>query len=239
MHGATNCRPSACTDGAVSLTQACMAAVAPRTENSQYAGMSSDRRRPAYFFEPSYLIMRSQVDEPHERSGIAAGYCRRNFARHIARQSPARAQQRACAGIVLARAGAAAASRRAGIPGATNQETSTPSCWPSIRTPTTTARISSGSARAIRALSMSTGLWSRRPRADAAMRARLYDDLFEHAVAAGHDRVVCEVNMQPPNPASDAFHAALGFVEVGTASVYDGSRTVRYLSCALREPPAV
>jgi uncharacterized protein len=30
--------------------------------------------------------------------------------------------------------------------------------------------------------------------------------------------------------APGAFHAALGFVEVGTASVYDGSRTVRYLS---------
>jgi len=61
----------------------------------------------------------------------------------------------------------------------------------------------------------------------------LYDDLFENAVAAGHERVVCEVNTQPPNPASDAFHAALGFVEVGTASVYDDSRTVRYLSRAL------
>jgi predicted GNAT superfamily acetyltransferase len=59
---------------------------------------------------------------------------------------------------------------------------------------------------------------------------RLYDDLFEHAVRIGHDRVVCEVNQNPPNPASDAFHAALGFVEVGIASVYDGSRTVRYLS---------
>jgi predicted GNAT superfamily acetyltransferase len=61
----------------------------------------------------------------------------------------------------------------------------------------------------------------------------LYDDLFKHAVAASHERVVCEVNTEPPNPASDAFHAALGFVEVGTASVYDGSRTVRYLSRAL------
>ena len=61
----------------------------------------------------------------------------------------------------------------------------------------------------------------------------LYDDLFEHAVATGHARVVCEVNTQPPNPGSDAFHAALGFVEVGAASIYDGSRTVRYLSRAL------
>ena len=62
---------------------------------------------------------------------------------------------------------------------------------------------------------------------------RLYGDLFEHAVRAGHDRVVCEVNTIPPNPASDAFHAALGFVEVGTASIHGGSRTVRYLSQTL------
>ncbi|MDP3239499.1 MAG: GNAT family N-acetyltransferase, partial [Reyranella sp.] len=47
---------------------------------------------------------------------------------------------------------------------------------------------------------------------------RLYEDLFRVANDAGHDRVVCEVNSDPPNPASDAFHAALGFVEVGQAS---------------------
>ena len=62
---------------------------------------------------------------------------------------------------------------------------------------------------------------------------RLYDDLFEHAARAGHDHVVCEVNKTPPNPASDAFHAALGFVEVGSDSVHGGSRTVRYLSHTL------
>jgi predicted GNAT superfamily acetyltransferase len=48
---------------------------------------------------------------------------------------------------------------------------------------------------------------------------QLYHDLFEHALRAGHERVVCEVNSTPPNPKSDAFHAALGFVEVGTGSV--------------------
>jgi uncharacterized protein len=63
---------------------------------------------------------------------------------------------------------------------------------------------------------------------------RLYDDLFKRAIEAGHDRVVCEVNMQPPNPASDAFHAALGFVEVGSAAIHDGKRTVRYLSRELQ-----
>lgn len=55
----------------------------------------------------------------------------------------------------------------------------------------------------------------------------LYDALFERARAAGHGRVVCEVNADPPNPASDAFHAALGFGEVGTALLPNG-KTVRY-----------
>jgi len=62
---------------------------------------------------------------------------------------------------------------------------------------------------------------------------RLYQDLFEHAARAGHGLVFCEVNSRPPNPESDAFHAALGFVEVGAATVYNGSRTVRYLSRTL------
>ena len=59
---------------------------------------------------------------------------------------------------------------------------------------------------------------------------RLYDDLFHHARRAGHQRVVCEVNREPPNPASDAFHAALGFSEVGLAAIHGGAKTVRYLS---------
>ena len=58
----------------------------------------------------------------------------------------------------------------------------------------------------------------------------LYQDLFEHAEKAEYDRVVCEVNSRPPSPASDAFHAALGFVEVGAASIHEGRKTVRYLS---------
>lgn len=63
----------------------------------------------------------------------------------------------------------------------------------------------------------------------------LYGALFAHAAAAGHARVVCEVNLDPPNPASDAFHAALGFAEVGTGVLADGLKTVRYLSRAIGE----
>jgi len=59
---------------------------------------------------------------------------------------------------------------------------------------------------------------------------RLYADLIRCAAAGGHDVVVCEVNSQPPNPVSDAFHAALGFTEVGTASIHGGGKTVRYLA---------
>jgi predicted GNAT superfamily acetyltransferase len=66
---------------------------------------------------------------------------------------------------------------------------------------------------------------------------RLYQDLFEQAAKASHERVVCEVNISPPNPASDAFHAAMGFVEVGSAGVHDGSKIVRYLSRALTASP--
>lgn len=62
---------------------------------------------------------------------------------------------------------------------------------------------------------------------------RLYDDLFRAASEAGHDRVVCEVNSDPPNPASDAFHASLGFVDVGHATIHDGKKTVRYLARSL------
>ena len=53
--------------------------------------------------------------------------------------------------------------------------------------------------------------------------------------AAGHERVVCEVNADPPNPVSDAFHAALGFAEVGSARLSGTplssmGKTVRYFS---------
>jgi predicted GNAT superfamily acetyltransferase len=67
---------------------------------------------------------------------------------------------------------------------------------------------------------------------------RLYQDLFEHAVRSGHQQVFCEVNSSPSNPQSDAFHAALGFAEVGSASIPDG-RTVRYLSRQLATPSAI
>ena len=58
---------------------------------------------------------------------------------------------------------------------------------------------------------------------------RLYEVLFGEALRRGHDRVVCEVNLDPPNAASDAFHAALGSAEIGGATIHGGRKTVRYL----------
>lgn len=61
---------------------------------------------------------------------------------------------------------------------------------------------------------------------------RLYEDLFEQTKQAGHSVIGCEVNLDPPNPGSDAFHASLGFAEVGRATLANG-KTVRYLEMAL------
>ncbi len=58
----------------------------------------------------------------------------------------------------------------------------------------------------------------------------LYEDLLQHAQRAGFDLVVCEVNCVPSNPGSDAFHAALGFVEVGRADLIGRNEVVRYLA---------
>jgi predicted GNAT superfamily acetyltransferase len=63
---------------------------------------------------------------------------------------------------------------------------------------------------------------------------RLYEDLFARAEAAGHDVVTCEVNLDPPNPTSDAFHAALGFLEVGEALIHGGKKAVRYYARQLK-----
>lgn len=59
---------------------------------------------------------------------------------------------------------------------------------------------------------------------------RLYEALFEQARQAGHTIVTCEVNAEPANPASDAFHASLGFAEVGDAVIHGGKKTVRYFA---------
>ena len=63
----------------------------------------------------------------------------------------------------------------------------------------------------------------------------LYQDLFRIAEAQGTSRVLCEVNSDPPNPASDAFHASLGFEALGEAWLPDRRKTVRYLARSLSD----
>jgi predicted GNAT superfamily acetyltransferase len=62
----------------------------------------------------------------------------------------------------------------------------------------------------------------------------LYGELITAAARARHVLIGCEVNVEPPNPASDALHAALGFSEVGRAILPGGAKRVRYL---IREVP--
>ncbi len=66
----------------------------------------------------------------------------------------------------------------------------------------------------------------------------LYRDLIEAARASGRRLLCCEVNVDPPNPASDGFHAAMGFSEVGRARLRDRGKTVRYLTLPLVSPPS-
>jgi len=65
---------------------------------------------------------------------------------------------------------------------------------------------------------------------------RLYETLFTAAQAAAHTHAVCEVSADPPNPASDAFHATMGFSEVGAARIHGGTKHVRYFARDVRQP---
>ena len=56
----------------------------------------------------------------------------------------------------------------------------------------------------------------------------LYDSVFAAAEAARFSRVVCEINMDPPNPASTRFHEALGFHQVGQGTLDRNGKTVGY-----------
>lgn len=56
--------------------------------------------------------------------------------------------------------------------------------------------------------------------------AALYRRLFDRARADAIPVVVCEYNLEPPNPASAAFHARFGFAEVGQRAYGDGVRRV-------------
>ncbi|UCR89734.1 GNAT family N-acetyltransferase [Mycetocola spongiae] len=58
----------------------------------------------------------------------------------------------------------------------------------------------------------------------------LYRAVFAAAVAAGLAEITCEVNLEPPNPRSLAFHQRLGFHRVGTQSTKNNSVVVALLA---------
>lgn len=61
----------------------------------------------------------------------------------------------------------------------------------------------------------------------------LYEAVFELARAHGLREVTCEVNLDPPNPESLAFHARLGFERVGEQPTKNGSVTVALLAAVV------
>lgn len=54
----------------------------------------------------------------------------------------------------------------------------------------------------------------------------MYEDLFAFARTNDWHRVVCEFDVEPPNPVSAAFHARFGFHEIGTQWVRGGKKRV-------------
>ena len=54
----------------------------------------------------------------------------------------------------------------------------------------------------------------------------LYDDLIAFARESDVDRIVCELDVEPPNRASARFHDGYGFREVGTQLVAGGTKRV-------------
>lgn len=56
-----------------------------------------------------------------------------------------------------------------------------------------------------------------------------YAALAQAAREAGHERLLCEYNLDPPNPGSAAFHQALGFVQVATRHLAARNKTVAYM----------
>lgn len=57
----------------------------------------------------------------------------------------------------------------------------------------------------------------------------LYEGAILEAKATGHSLLGCEVNIDPPNPNSEAFHETLGFSPIGTAQIGPG-KAVRYFA---------
>lgn len=62
----------------------------------------------------------------------------------------------------------------------------------------------------------------------------LYAAVLRQAREEGRGRVLCEVNERPPNPGSLAFHATLGFREVGRRDYGPDDKAVIFLEHGLQ-----
>lgn len=69
--------------------------------------------------------------------------------------------------------------------------------------------------------------------------AALYAAVFAAARQQDRREVTCEVNLDPPNPASLAFHERLGFRSVGTQATKGGAVTVTLLAAPVDAGPAL
>jgi predicted GNAT superfamily acetyltransferase len=58
----------------------------------------------------------------------------------------------------------------------------------------------------------------------------LYTAIFAEARALGAAEVLCEVNLEPPNPGSLRFHGRLGFEQIGTLATKGGSVVVALMA---------
>lgn len=56
--------------------------------------------------------------------------------------------------------------------------------------------------------------------------SKLYEAMFAYAGSQDIANITCEYNLEPPNPASRAFHHKFGFREVGTQWLAGGSKQV-------------
>ena len=65
--------------------------------------------------------------------------------------------------------------------------------------------------------------------------AILYGEVFAEAARRGAQVVTCEVNLEPPNPASIAFHHRMGFEDVSTQATKGGSVVVQLMAASVTD----
>lgn len=70
------------------------------------------------------------------------------------------------------------------------------------------------------------------------LASRLYQDLFDHARELGMSQVVCEFDIDPPNPVSEAFHQRFGFSQLGTQAVAGGRKWVSLQGAPVAPAPS-